>query len=348
MPECSPKEERKKMDEKGPHPPKAGQPSKPYKRVSDPPFPVPTPQLTRRDPSLPTVASTSTGQKSNPDQHTEVVKVPWTKRLRKYCYDRQNNTFCDRTCHSWLKIVSYSIIYLIFLMTYTMILLYISLMIIKNQESSPTSGLAEYLTYTPGSIGLTATPLSEFSYPLIWYRNGEADDYKKYVRALDALVSKKRQKRDVRSDLGPCGYPPYGYGAEPCIVLRINKRWHWVAEPLSPGSPQAKLAPKEVQTWVKKDAKYWLHCSGCHNYDREHIGRIKYYPDPPGFDSRQFPLRNASFAPLVAVQLSNFTLGISLAIECKLWYENGTSTVSFLLYVSPKSKGMKNGTAQFG
>nr|XP_034828558.1 sodium/potassium-transporting ATPase subunit beta-1-like [Maniola hyperantus] len=228
--------------------------------------------------------------------------------------------------------------YLIFLATYTLIFLYSTLSIIKHKDYYQTVEKMELLTYSANGIGLTTTPTSLHAMPLIWYRN-DSKDYQKYVKSLESLLSKRR-KRDVNNtpDLGPCSQPPFGYGSNPCVIIRINKQLKWSAKPLNANSTRANI-PTQVQNWLKLEKqKLWLYCDGYHSYDKEHIGKIKYHPDPPGFEPESFPLDRDSHSPLIAIQISEFTLGVSLAIQCSLWYEGGLSTTEFILYVTPKRK----------
>lgn len=307
-------------------------------RVFDPNLPE-TPRLTRKDPSLPTMMSiTRTRSRSrlavkdpnDPDQQSAM------KKCCIFMYNKNDGTYCDRTCGSWRAIILYSFMYLIFLSTYTMLFLYGSLIIIKTIPVQTRTPEAFELTY-PDGLGLTVTP-SEDSFPLIRYRIGEADDYVKYVSAIDQLFSDLRPRRDIVSNLGPCSEPPYGYGDKPCIFIRINRYMLWSPEPLKPDSPTPEDLPDEVRSWMKSDKKFWLHCKGIHSYDKEHVRHLRYYPDPPGFDSDVYSMDMTRKSQIVAVQISNYTLGISLAIECKLWYESGVSSVAFMLYIVPKNK----------
>ncbi|XP_026333554.1 sodium/potassium-transporting ATPase subunit beta-1-like [Hyposmocoma kahamanoa] len=265
----------------------------------------------------------------------------WVKCIR-YAHDSQAGTYCGRTGKSWILIIIYAIIYLIFLSTYTMIFLYCSILIIKTRlgDTSQTNiALFELFTYPETGVGLTGTPTNLNDYPLIWYREGVNNDYEKYIRALDAMFANHRTERDVAGNLGPCAKSPYGYGDKPCVIIKINKQYKWAESPLESTSPQAGNAPDEVQKWMQVDSKkYWLHCSGYHSYDKEHIGNIQYYPDPPGFDSKLFPVRMNATLPMIAIQIVDFTYGISLAIQCKLWYDKGVSTLNFILYVMPKQR----------
>lgn len=286
-----------------------------------------------KHPSLP-VPGSSKNAPSGIDED-DLPPKPWRKRCCRYLYDRDKKEFCGRTCKSWLYMIIYSIMYLIFLATYTMIFLYGSLMIIKVMEDYQTIEKTELLTYSANGIGLTATPTSLNTRPLIWYRN-DPKDYQKYVDGLENLL-RKRRKREIEnySDLGPCGESPFGYGNKPCVIIRINKQLKWSAKPLNANS--TTNVPAKVRNWIKlPEEKLWLHCDGYHSYDKEHIGKITYYPDPPGFDPKSFPLDKNSHSPLIAIQISEFTLGVSLAIQCKLWYEGGVSKTEFLLYVTPK------------
>ncbi|XP_050349431.1 sodium/potassium-transporting ATPase subunit beta-1-like [Nymphalis io] len=226
--------------------------------------------------------------------------------------------------------------YLIFLSTYTLIFLYGSLSIIKFMDDYQIIDKVELLTYSTHGIGLSATPTSLNNLPVIWYRN-DPKDYVKYVDTITDIINKRR-KREIKNmtELGPCGSSPYGYGYKPCIILRINKLLKWSAKPMSADIAKKLNAPKKVQEWMKVEQKVWLHCDGIHPYDKEHLGKIMYYPDPPGFDPNLFPLTKNTESPLIAVQISDFTFGISLALECKLWHHEGVSTIEFMLYVTPK------------
>ncbi|KAI8420727.1 hypothetical protein MSG28_007950 [Choristoneura fumiferana] len=250
------------------------------------------------------------------------------KKWWQNCYDKENKSYCGRTCQSWMYIVAYSIMYLIFLSTYTMIFLYVSLVIIKANNVYLDETVD--FQYLKSGIGLTATPTTEDSSPMIWYRRRHVDDYQKYVNALERLLNQRRRNASDYKYLGACGEAPFGYGDTPCVIVRINKNWGWRAKPVQ---PDATDVPSTVQHWAQRDAKLWLHCGGQHPYDTEHIGNIKYIPDPPGFDPSVFPLTKDSESPLIGVQFSNFTLGVSIVVECKLWYKDGSSSVDFVLFV---------------
>lgn len=290
----------------------------------------------------------TTSNKPQVDSVTDPPKDPFWVRFFRYAHNTRDGTYFGRTPNSWALIILYAIVYLIFLSTYTMIFLYCSVLVIKSRmgdNSQANIALFELLTYPDTGVGLTGTPTHLNEYPLIWYREDVTTDYEKYIRALDAIFANQRTKRNVGTNLGPCAKAPYGYGDKPCIVIKINKQYNWAEKPLEASSPQASNAPDEVKKWMQADSKkYWLHCSGYHAYDKEHIGNIKYYPDPPGFDSKLFPVQMNGTSPMIAIQVTDFTYGISLAIECKLWYGSGVSTLDFMLYVMPKQRYMMTRT----
>lgn len=260
------------------------------------------------------------------------------RRFLTYLYNRENRTYCDRTFKSWIAIVVYSIMYLIFLTTFMLIALFSTLCIIKSTVDFKNLDKAQMLTYSEHGIGLTVTPTSESSYPLIWYRNGKKEDYEKYIKSIDRLLL-SRKTRDT--NLGQCGVSPYGYGSAPCVIIRINKQLKWTGKALSLNSTLATNVPKEVKDWLRSGRRMlWLHCGGYHPYDKEHIGSISYYPNPPGFDPSLFPLDVRNDPPLVAVQFPTFTRGVSLAIQCKLWHEHGPSSVEFIMYVDPHRRNL--------
>ncbi|XP_063394685.1 sodium/potassium-transporting ATPase subunit beta-1-like [Cydia fagiglandana] len=261
-------------------------------------------------------------------QQQERQKRKWYK----FCYDKQNKTVCDRSCTSWLYILSYSIFYIIFLCVFTMILLYASLCIIKKTEVYNNDPEKLLLYRGHSSIGLTAIPTAVNKMSLISYKDS---DYKKYVAALEHVVSKKYSKDSKQ--LGPCGVAPFGYGDSPCVLVKINRHYGSSALPLKHRSLNSSDVPGQIKQLASTAPKLWLQCSGSSPYDTEHIGTVKYYPDPPGFDPGIYAPGDDSQG-LVGVQFSNFTKGMALSIECSLYYEGGRSTVDFVLYVSSSKK----------
>ncbi|XP_050680293.1 probable sodium/potassium-transporting ATPase subunit beta-3 [Leptidea sinapis] len=283
-------------------------------------------------------ASSSQAEQKLPEPRTSHPSCP--RRCVKYLYDRENKQFCGRTCSSWRNIIVYSIFYLIFLSTYTLIFLFASLSIIKALGTYESIDKLELMTYADKAIGLSATPTSANSLPIINYQSDKG--YEKYVNELEEFFSKRRKRQVVtENNLGPCGSSPFGYWKKPCVVIRINKQIGWSAKPLI--NTTNLDIPQDVKEWMKLDQeKLWLHCHGYHSYDREHIGKILYYPDPPGFEANAFPLEMGGNSPVIGVQFVDFTLGLSVAIECSLWYEGGSSSTTFILYVTPKQKVFLN------
>ncbi|XP_061705254.1 sodium/potassium-transporting ATPase subunit beta-1-like [Cydia pomonella] len=255
------------------------------------------------------------------------------RKWYQFCYDKQNKTVCDRSCTSWLYILSYSIFYIIFLCVFTLILLYASLCIIKSIEVYNNDPDKLLLCHESSNIGLTAIPTAVNKMSLISYKDS---DYVKYVVALENVVSKKHS--DVTKQLGPCGVAPFGYGDTPCVIVKINKHYGSNALPLKPRSLNSSEISRKIKPLVSMASKLWLQCSGSSPYDTEHIGTVKYYPDPPGFDPGIYAPGNVSGTGLIGVQFSNFTKGMALSIECSLYYEGGKSTVDFVLYVSSSRK----------
>ncbi|CAB3235993.1 unnamed protein product [Arctia plantaginis] len=300
-------------------------------------------QIGANDPSLPSTAPSNV-QKTGTD---DTVNPP-PKSFMQNFYNRETKQFCGRTCESWGKIIAYGIIYLLFLCTYTLVILYLTLLVIKQTTDFKTLKPSA-LVYPLSGIGLTAIPTSESTNPLIWYRKGEKSDYNKYIKAIEKfLFSNSNNTERVMENLGPCGRPPYGYGENPCIIIKINKHFYWSGKPLQLNTTNTSIIPPDVIKWMMIDKnKLWVECSGYHAYDKEHIGSIKYYPNPPGIDSESFPLYSSGRSHLIAIQISDFTMGVSLAIQCKLWYESGPSVIDFVLYVAPTDIIAFSGLAYF-
>ncbi|CAK1541316.1 unnamed protein product [Leptosia nina] len=287
-----------------------------------------------KDPSVPFPAP-STSKDVRERESSYEIREPCRKRFCRYLYNREQNLFCGRSCKSWICIIAYSLLYLTFLCTYTLFFLYGSLSLIKYLDNYEGIDKIDLMTYSQHGIGLSATPTSVNSYPIISYKSNTNED-KKYVEELETFF--KRRKRDTAFDLGPCGSSPFGYGNKPCVIVRINKQLGWSAKPLKLNSTDANIPPL-VRDWMKADQqKLWLHCRGYHSYDKEHIGSISYFPYPPGFDPALYPIDMKSDSQLIAVQMADFTLGMSIAVECTLYFDGGSSSTTFLLYVTPKRK----------
>ncbi|XP_047997393.1 probable sodium/potassium-transporting ATPase subunit beta-3 [Leguminivora glycinivorella] len=295
----------------------------------------------RRDPSQPLnavrIAANGVPGAPNAPKPQDFIPPPvhhhghrHKRRWYHFCYDKEKKTVCDRTCASWLAILAYSIFYIIFLCVYTLIFLYASLCIIKSLQVYNTEPAPFILYDGPSNIGLTAIPTAvNYKMSLISYKD---NDYVKYIETLGNTVSKRQS--EVIKQLGPCGVAPFGYGDTPCVLVKINKHYGSSALPLRPGSLNSSDIPPTIKPWASMASKLWLQCSGISPHDTEHMGTVKYYPDPPGFDPGTYSPSNGSDTGLIGVQLSNFTKGLALSIECSLYYEGGKSTVDFVLYVS--------------
>ncbi|CAG9138707.1 unnamed protein product [Plutella xylostella] len=230
---------------------------------------------------------------------------PPKKKCFSYIYDKQTKKFLGRTWKGWLKIISYSVIYLMFLITYMLFFLYITLLIVK--KNGPGYLEKGFLSvFEESGIGLSAVPTALGAYPLISYTEGDAEAYEPYVRSLSRLGG-----RGARGARRPAAGGTRG----------------------APKSSTFKEAPKEVQDWASRDRKLWLYCSGYYPWDRQHVGVLQYHPRPPGFDPARYPANMTSHAQLIAVQFTKFTLGMSLVVQCKLFSDSGHSTISFVLYV---------------
>lgn len=231
--------------------------------------------------------------------------------------------------------------YLLFLGTFFNLCLFGSLTIIKSNEDYLLIDKSELYAFSDEGVGLSAIPLPSDQGSVISYRSGEETEYKKYINTIDTYLNKNNETRHKRSisEFGPCGNAPYGYGEAPCIFVRINRQRNWSAQPLKSNSTMPTHLPKDVDKWIMSGrSKLWLHCKGINPWDEDHLGLIRYFPHPPGFDPDKFPLGPSELSPAIAVQFTNITLGISLSVHCRVWYVKAVSTLEFVLYISNPKK----------
>jgi len=132
---------------------------------------------------------------------------------------------------------------------------------------------------------------------------------------------------------GPCkNETAYGFrDGTPCILLKLNKIFNWKPVPYTNSS----LMPDDIPESIKNafdnnlaegkaelNERVWLECEGENPADKEHLGKINYYPTN-GVGKGFFPYSNQRgyLSPVVFAHLENPTHGVMIAIECKAWWD---------------------------
>ncbi|XP_076160341.1 sodium/potassium-transporting ATPase subunit beta-1-like [Ptiloglossa arizonensis] len=197
------------------------------------------------------------------------------------------------------------------------------------------------IVFKPNSITATSPIISV-------YNSSISTAPKRHIRALtDFLQEYKKNSTDYdvncqggfqskRNDkpcffdiktLKECGRAPYGYTnpLQPCVLIKFNKRFDWVPRYYNQSSHLPDNMPRCLKEAVQQSRKFyvWLSCDGANNVDKEHVGEIKYIPDP-GFPVEYFPFFGQSnyLSPIVALQFMNLTPNRLVTVECNLWAFN--------------------------
>eukprot|EP00092_Neocalanus_flemingeri_P008553 GFUD01009215.1.p1 GENE.GFUD01009215.1~~GFUD01009215.1.p1 ORF type:complete len:230 (-),score=43.83 GFUD01009215.1:234-923(-) len=154
-----------------------------------------------------------------------------------------------------------------------------------------------------------------------------AERQQRFLQGYDFEASGGYQPFDLAS-LGPCGEYPYGFVGEevaPCIVVKLNRIWDWVPEPIEEYDlDHLPYALKDH--WVTQNDKnnIWINCDGRYAADKEALRYIEYFPSSRGLPIRYFPYLGYYYGnyhpPLVAIKISPANIGQLIHIECRAYY----------------------------
>jgi sodium/potassium-transporting ATPase subunit beta len=126
----------------------------------------------------------------------------------------------------------------------------------------------------------------------------------------------------------------YGMAAgKPCIILKMNKIFGWRPRPLSePPTEFGVNIPESVKTGNKTnylDRYVYVRCQGREAFDKDNIGKIKYFSLFPnneigGLPAKYYPYRNQEnyLSPLIFVQFESLTKNALIGVECKAYARN--------------------------
>lgn len=275
-------------------------------------------------------------------------KLGRCQKCRRFLWNRQNHTVCNRTGGNWLKLLICYIIFLCVIFGLLIMFIAIATSIVRNRET-PVINKSTLARISPG-VGFFPNMVNKNS-PLIWYKL-EPQSYtdvhaEQYVRYVDRFLSKyvdteeneyrytncARKKRRSgklclfhKEALGPCGVGDYGYlHKKPCFYLKLNKLRGWKPEYYKTRELPTEM-PRELQEIIKNETSLdfiWVHCEGVNPHDQQHVGKFSYYPQQ-GFMGDFFPYDGSKdyLSPLVAVKLDNISPGFFVNIKCTSWAKN--------------------------
>jgi sodium/potassium-transporting ATPase subunit beta len=123
----------------------------------------------------------------------------------------------------------------------------------------------------------------------------------------------------------------------PCVILKMNKIYGWRPQPLSePPSQFGVNIPGSVKTGNKTnylDRYVYVDCQGREAFDKDNIGKIKYFSLFPnneigGLPAKYYPYKKQDnyLQPLVFVQFESLTKNTLVGVECKAYARNIDNT----------------------
>lgn len=104
---------------------------------------------------------------------------------------------------------------------------------------------------------------------------------------------------------------------QPCVLIKLNRIYGWKPQPYEwkPAMypDEAPFTPGNIQ----------ITCEGQHDADKEHLGRVEYYP-AHGIEVKYYPFYNQPGyqSPYVMVQFKNPKRKTLIYVECKAWAKN--------------------------
>jgi len=299
-------------------------------------------------------------KKEAPQQYQFAIKPeekPGWEGFKQFLWNSETSEFLGRTGSSWFKIGLFYVVYYTFLTGFFigMLVIFYQTLDDKQPKWLNSNGI---IGANPG-VGYRPKPPSDsVESTLVQFRHGELGNWQPWMDRLDKFLDTyravdKEAKPDanrvecsfamkvgegqyckVKTDdliTGACTKEnKYGYEkGTPCILIKLNKIYGWKPEPadaaaLPDGMPEELVTYiNETATEEEKNQMIWFSCEGENPADKEHIGKINYYPKP-GVPVYHYPYENQEGyrSPAVFAHFSNPKHGVLISITCKAWAKN--------------------------
>lgn len=292
-----------------------------------------------------------------PEHEVFVRERPPPIPFSRFLYNSDEGTVLGRTGLSWAKIGTFYIIFYSVLAALVALCMFVFFQTLDPRI--PKWQMDQSLIGTNPGLGFRPLPSEDnVESTLIYYKGTERKNYEEWTNALDTFLKDYRTPGQVSGrgqNIYNCNYkqlPPPGmvcdvdiklYGpctkennynyhkSAPCIFLKLNKIYGWVAEYYNTTDNLPSNMPKYLKQYINKTANtkpdelntVWVSCEGETAADIEHMGPISYYPRP-GFPGYYYPYQNSEgyLSPLVAVNFERPIHGVLINIECKAWAHN--------------------------
>lgn len=278
------------------------------------------------------------------------VSEPVTFKV--YLYNPKTGAVLGRTAGSWLKIVTFYIIFYIVLGALFAVAMWMFMLTIK--VDGPKYYLDDSIIGTSPGLGFRPRSTEHEESSLIWYNASSENSHKNWTMNLETFLEEyKNQTYEpnvVQCDYGnkpgynevcavdvdtwgPCtSEKTFGFlDSRPCVFIKLNKILKWEPDYYkSVGNLPEKMPEdlkKRIKEMEKRSSKFlntvWVSCEGQYPADKEFIGTVEYIPQQ-GFPGYYYPFlgTKAYLSPLVAVHFKNISRNVLVNVECKAWAHN--------------------------
>lgn len=259
--------------------------------------------------------------------------------FKKFIWNPNNRHFLGRTKDSWAKLIAFYIALYTCLALIWILFFQVFQQTISNQY--PKWQLDESLIGTNPGVGFRPlNPVSKVDSALITFKFGKNGNFEHWVNDLNKYItseSKKLTQSSVKHDChserdsdsfcpftsnlaqsSPCTVAQnfsYHLGT-PCVLIKLNRIYGWKPQPyLERPSNYPKDAP-----FIKNQIQ--ITCEGQNDPDKEHLGKVNYYPS--SIDTKHYPFLNQPgyTSPYVMVHFTNPKHNALIYVECKAWAKN--------------------------
>lgn len=283
-------------------------------------------------------------------------------KIKYFCYDSDNGTFCGRTPLSWLQIFIFYCFYYAFLGLFWFAMFSVFMSFISDDEPfyqlessligknpgisvkppQDESHLASSLLYL--DLEYTGTSLGhEQEVGNRGYATRMKKLFDRHPAEADGKTSIDCKNREIPtaekneychfdiSTLEECADFPYGYNAEaghikPCVFLKVNKIWGLNIGSLTNNTIDAYFPTHLRERARQEPERMYINCEGEYPLDREALkDKMFYFPDHQGINVEHlvYNTKKKKESAFLAVQFRDLPIGQLIHVICKAYYEGG-------------------------
>uniref|UniRef100_A0A8R1DVU6 Sodium/potassium-transporting ATPase subunit beta n=1 Tax=Caenorhabditis japonica TaxID=281687 RepID=A0A8R1DVU6_CAEJA len=263
--------------------------------------------------------------------------------LGQFLWNRDKGTILGRTGKSWFQIVVFYVIFYIILSAFFIGCLAIFLKTL-DPKVPRFYGKGTIIGVNPG-VGYQPWLKENPDSTLIKFNLQDPKTWEPYVSQMDTYLTRYNSSENTR-DCGPadtndeletnpdalpcrfdlgvfeksnCGAKDqYGYkSGKPCVAVSLNRLIGW-----RPVQYQGGSVPEVIKDRYKS-GDITINCDGATNFDKEHLGKVKYVPES-GIDGRYYPyvFTKSYQQPIAMVKFESIPRNKLVIVECRAYALN--------------------------